>query len=123
MREIRQITIRFNLDNELHKKAWMLLQNMDRRQHKSYSNIVAEAVDAYFSKNEDKPDADEQRIAEVVRDTVQECFAAVLSSEILKNIFTDSKPTPKSTPEPIPTAEYDDIDWDFLGGKTSDIKI
>lgn len=116
MREIRQITVRFNLDNELHKKAWMLLQNMDRRQHKSYSNIVAEAVDAYFSKADDKPDACEQRIAEVVRDTVQECFAAVLTSEILKSIFTDNKTIPKPVPEPVP-AEGNDIDWDFLGIK------
>ena len=108
MREIRQITVRFNLDNELHKKAWMLLQNMDRRQHKSYSNIVAESVTAYLSNTTDKSDAYAQRIAEVVRDTVQECFAAVLTSEILKSIFTDNKTIPKPVPEPVP-AEGNDI--------------
>ena len=118
MREIRQITVRFNLDNELHKKAWMILQNMDRRKHKSYSNIVVEAVDAYFSKNEDKPDANEQRIAEVVRDAVQECFAAVLTSEILKGIFADNKPTSKPEPDPVP-AEGNDIDWEVLGIKNT----
>lgn len=118
MSDIRQITVRFNLDNELHKKAWMLLQNMDRRKHRSYSNIVAEAVDAYFSKNEDKPDTDAQRIAEVVRDAVQECFAAVLTSEILKSIFADNKPTSKPEPEPVP-AEGNDIDWEFLGIKNT----
>lgn len=118
MREIRQITVRFNLDNELHKKAWMLLQNMDIRQHKSYSNIVAESVTAYLSNSADESDTDAQRIAEVVRDTVQECFAAVLTSEILKSIFADSKPTSKPEPEPVP-AEGNDIDWDFLGIKNT----
>lgn len=118
MREIRQITVRFNLDNELHKKAWILLQNMDRRQHKSYSNIVAESVTAYLSNTTDKSDAYAQRIAAVVRDTVQECFAAVLTSEILKNIFTDNKTIPKPVPEPVP-AEGNDIDWDFLGIKNT----
>lgn len=118
MSDIRQITVRFNLDNELHKKAWMLLQNMDRRKHKSYSNIVAEAVDEYFSKPDDKPDICEQRIAEVVRDTVQECFATVLTSEILKSIFADSKPTFNPEPDPVP-AEGNDIDWGFLGIKNT----
>ena len=83
MREIRQITVRFNLDNELHKKAWMLLQNMDRRQHQSYSNIVAESVTAYLSNTTDKSDAYAQRIGEVVRDTVQEFFAAVLTLSLI----------------------------------------
>lgn len=118
MREIRQITVRFNLDNELHKKAWMLMQNMDRRKHKSYSNIVAEAVAAYLSNSTDEPDTDAQRIAEVVRDAVQECFAAVLTSEILKSIFTDNKNVPKPVTESVP-AEGNDIDWEFLGIKNT----
>ena len=123
MRNIRQITVRFNLDNELHKKAWMLLQNMDRRKHKSYSNIVAEAVAAYLSNSTDEPDANEQRIAEVVRDTVRECFAAVLTSEILKSIFADNKTVPKPVTEPVPAEgnyiDGNDIDWEFLGIKNT----
>lgn len=118
MRNIRQITVRFNLDNELHKKAWMLLQNMDRRKHRSYSNIVVEAVAAYLSNSTDEPDAAAQRITEVVRDAVQECFAAVLTSEILKGIFADNKPTSKPEPDPVPV-EGNDIDWEFLGIKNT----
>ena len=117
MRNIRQITVRFNLDNELHKKAWMLLKNMDRRKHRSYSNIVVEAVAAYLSNSTDEPDAAE-RITEVVRDAVQECFAAVLTSEILKGIFADNKPTSKPEPDPVPV-EGNDIDWEFLGIKNT----
>ena len=123
MREIRQITVRFNLDNELHQRVWMLLKNMDRKQYKSYSNIVAEAVDAYFLKNDEKLGIDEYRIAEIVRDTVQECFANIISSEILKNIFTNSKSVPQHTPESVSAVESNDIDWDFLGIKNPDIKI
>lgn len=38
---IRSTNLRFNLEKDTQKRAWQYLQNMDKQQFKSYSNVIA----------------------------------------------------------------------------------
>ena len=45
---IRSTNLRFNLEKDTQKRAWQYLQNMDKQQFKSYSNVIAVALVDYF---------------------------------------------------------------------------
>ncbi len=47
---IKCTNLRFNTDNETHRKAWDYLQTMDKTIFKSYSCAVAVAVTEYFDR-------------------------------------------------------------------------
>ena len=47
---IRSTSIRFNLDKPPDREAWENLQGMDKRKYKSYSNVVALAVNEFFER-------------------------------------------------------------------------
>ena len=44
MSQIHSTNLRLNMDKESHRKAWEYLQAMDKRQFKSYSNVIALAL-------------------------------------------------------------------------------
>ena len=46
---IRSTNLRFNLEKDTQKRAWQYLQNMDKQQFKSYSNVIAVALVEYFA--------------------------------------------------------------------------
>jgi hypothetical protein len=62
----KRISIRFNLDNEVDCKAWELLKSSDGSKNKT----VISAINVFF-----EPDI--TPIADVVRQTIQECFQNV----------------------------------------------
>ena len=48
MREnIRSTNLRFNLEKDIHKRAWQYLQNMDKKIFRCYSNVIAIALVEY----------------------------------------------------------------------------
>lgn len=47
-RKIVNTNIRLNLLEEEDRQAWEYLQNMDRKQYKSYSRAVVSAINGYF---------------------------------------------------------------------------
>ena len=47
---IRSTNLRFNLEKDTQKRAWQYLQNMDKQQFKSYSNVIAVALVDYFDR-------------------------------------------------------------------------
>ena len=58
MNEIHSTNLRLNMGKESHRKAWEYLQAMDKRQFKSYSNVIAMALVEFFerkAKLEDDP--------------------------------------------------------------------
>lgn len=58
MSRIHSTNLRLNMDKESHRKAWEYLQAMDKRQFKSYSNVIALALVEFFerkAKLEDDP--------------------------------------------------------------------
>ena len=44
MSKTRTANIRFDMDNEMHRKAWQLLQNRDKNRFSSYSQTVIQAL-------------------------------------------------------------------------------
>ena len=44
MSEVRKANIRFDMDNEMHRKAWKLLQGRDKNRFSSYSQTVIQAL-------------------------------------------------------------------------------
>ena len=44
MSNIRKANIRFDMDNEMHRKAWQLLQDRDKNRFSSYSQTVIQAL-------------------------------------------------------------------------------
>ena len=62
----KRISIRFNLENMVDRKAWELLQSSDGSKNKT----VIAAINTFF-------EADNMPIAGVVRQTIRECFQNV----------------------------------------------
>ena len=50
MNEIHSTNLRLNMGKVLHRKAWEYLQTMDKRQFKSYSNVIALALVEFFER-------------------------------------------------------------------------
>ena len=48
--------IRLNLANEDDRRAWVYLQNLDRKRYKSYSRAVVAALNDYFGRQEQLAD-------------------------------------------------------------------
>ena len=94
---IKRISVRFNLANELDRKAWEYLQDAKGSKNSS----VISAINAYF-----QPDT--APIAEVVRRTIKECFqnVAIMQAE------SEEKPDTLSEEE---NSLLDTLD-EFLGG-------
>ena len=78
---IKNTTLRLNMENPIHKRAWGYLQSMDKSKFGSYSNVIAIALNDYFEryyKTEDDPffitrereDKFAYRIIQVIREAL-----------------------------------------------------
>lgn len=56
MKRIYSTTLRLNLEDEAERKAWERLRNLDRQKYRSYSKLIAEAVNAYCDRQEQLAD-------------------------------------------------------------------
>ena len=57
MANIRNTSLRFNLDKPIYQKAWDYLQGLDKSEFKSYSHAIAVSVTDYFERyNRNKTD-------------------------------------------------------------------
>ena len=52
MSNIKETTLRLDLDKEADRKAWEYLQSRDREKYRSYSKTVVIAVNEYFDRLE-----------------------------------------------------------------------
>lgn len=76
-RQIINTNIRLNLEQEEDRRAWEYLQDMDRKQYKSYTRAVVAAINDYFGRQtqlaedpyletREKEDAFLQRVFEAI---------------------------------------------------------
>lgn len=121
MKDIRNINIRFNLDDPLHKKAWVYLHTMDRKAFKSYSSAVITALVDFFDRYNKKKDDPYLATRES-----EERFVDRIVEEVGKNIrvyfsgFTINGSTEPNRQKIIEdmkekVKENADIDWSFIG--------
>lgn len=50
MNMIHNTNLRLNMEKETHRRAWEYLQTLDKEKYKSYSNVIAMALVAYFER-------------------------------------------------------------------------
>ncbi len=122
-RNIRNTNLRFNLNKDLHRKAWDYLKTMDKQEFKSYSHAIALALVKFFDhyyltlKDSDleSKEREEHFVAQIVKSvensllqTLPVFLAGCMVSFPQKRQEINTHFSPESTAQA-------DIDWDFLG--------
>ena len=124
MSSVKCTNLRFNLDKPVQRAAWECLQTMDKRQFKSYSNVIALAIVDYFERQRrlrDDPYLEtrerEERFVDQIVAAVEKAMSAALPVYLAGCMtgFSRTVPASPATENPVP-AVAEDIDWDFLGG-------
>jgi hypothetical protein len=117
-----------SLNKEVQRQAWECLQAMDRRQFKSYSQVIALALVDYFGRRtrlEDDPyletrEREERFVAQIVAavETAMREQMPVFLSGCVAGIDQAAQARWAAAPAPpsSETAAEADVDWNFLGG-------
>ena len=118
---IRSTNLRFNLDKDVQTRAWQYLQTMDKKNFKSYSQIIAISLVDYFDryyKKQDEPYLEtrerEERFVEQIVTAVENAMNRTLPVYLAGCMVGIGQITPQvavAASEP----EDADLDWDFLG--------
>ena len=110
MANIKSTNLRFNLDKEIHRKAWEYLQNLGKSQFQSYTHAIAVAVVDYFEKSSHD---------DVLMSRIVGTVEGVLDRKIPHNITGIAQIQPlqeQSTVEKAAESGNEYIDFDFIGG-------
>ena len=132
---VHTTNLRFNTEKETQRRAWEHLQGMDRRQFKSYSQVISAALVEYFERHnrlKDDPFLEtrerEDRFVEQIVSAVESVLTKVLPVFLAGCAAGLSRSIPPATevidaaPPPVkgaanqPEISEADIDWDFLNG-------
>lgn len=124
MSDIKYITVRFNLNNPIHLKAWEHIRNIDNDTYKSYSEAAVIAIADYFDRKcklekdpyfetRQKEDDFVNKIVAAVGERLDKAIPNFILS-CLAN-FATAKFTPLEDVKQENTSENTEIDWDFLG--------
>ena len=132
MSNIKKANIRFDMDNEMHRKAWQLLQDRDKNRFSSYSQTVIQALIELLSEettdiavSSKNPDFLSE-ISETVERAAEKAIECTLPSFLagymacaagFSPLGNDVRQIPAntSTVEENDEDAADDIDFDFLG--------
>ena len=132
---VHSTNLRFNTEKEMQRRAWEYLQGMDKRQFKSYSQVISAALVEYFERQnrlKDDPFLEtrerEERFVDQIVAAVESALtkampvflagcAAGLSRSIppATEAVNTAPPVVKEAAKQPETSEAD-IDWDFLNG-------
>ena len=132
MSNTRKANIRFDMDNEMHRKAWQLLQDRDKNRFSSYSQTVIQALIRLLS--EETTDiavgtnspAFLSEISETVERAAEKAIERTLPSFLagymacaagFSPLGNEVRQIPANTSADEDNDEdaADDIDFDFLG--------
>ena len=101
---IRSTNLRFNLEKDTQKRAWQYLQNMDKQQFKSYSNVIAVALVDYF----------EERFVNQIISSVESAMEKTLPV-FLAGCMVGMSQVPVGAVSVTQQELDEEVDWDFLG--------
>ena len=115
MSEIKETTLRLDLDKEADRKAWEYLQNRDKNKYKSYSKTVVIAINEYFERQErlqndpyletrEKEDAFLREVMNTIRSTLSGYSAIGGLLQLLQQSDPQAPPPAANTEEDISTA-------------------
>ena len=132
MSNIRKANIRFDMDNEMHRKAWQLLQDRDKNRFSSYSQTVIQALIRLLSEETTDIAAGSNNpeflseISKTVERAAEKAIERTLPSFLagymacaagFNPLANEARPIPANTSAVEENNEdaADDIDFDFLG--------
>ncbi len=103
MKRIFTTTLRLDMTNEEDCRAWSHLQQMDKKQYRSYSKAIVAAVNDYFGRQEqltadpyletrEKEDAFLQRIESTICNALR--FAPVTMAAVQPSTSVPTEPAP-----------------------------
>ena len=115
MSDIKETTLRLDLEREADRKAWEYLQNRDREKYKSYSKTVVIAVNEYFERQErwqndpyletrEKEDAFLRAVTDTIHSTLSGYAAIGGLLQLLQQSAPQAPPPAANTEEDISTA-------------------
>ena len=118
---IRSTNLRFNLEKDTQKRAWQYLQNMDKQQFKSYSNVIAVALVDYFDRyyrSQDDPYFEtrerEERFVNQIISSVESAMERTLPV-FLAGCMAGLSQASHNTTSVVQQEPDAELDWDFLG--------
>ena len=130
---VKAITVRFHLSHPTEKQAWEKLNARRSERHQSFSQLVAEAVNAHCTENVHLSGTEKDELVQEITESValrlQQMLPAYLAGYSAGASAPDSVPPAKATPSQIaatPTQQDSDdaildfgdscMDFDFIGG-------
>ena len=118
---IRSTNLRFNLEKDTQKRAWQYLQNMDKQQFKSYSNVIAVALVDYldrYYRSQDDPYFEtrerEERFVNQIISSVESAMEKTLPV-FLAGCMVGMSQVPVGAVSVTQQELDEEVDWDFLG--------
>ena len=118
---IRSTNLRFNLEKDTQKRAWQYLQNMDKQQFKSSSNVLAVALVDYFDRyycSQDDPYFEtrerEERFVNQIISSVESAMEKTLPV-FLAGCMVGMSQVPVGAVSVTQQELDEEVDWDFLG--------
>lgn len=132
MSNTRKANIRFDMDNEMHRKAWQLLQDRDKNRFSSYSQTVIQALIRLLSEETTDISVGSttpeflSEISETVERAAEKAIERILPSFLagymacaagFSPLVNEVRQIPANTSVAEENDENaaDDIDFDFLG--------
>ena len=132
MSNTRKANIRFDMDNEVHRKAWQLLQDRDKNRFSSYSQTVIQALIRLLSEETTDISVGSttpeflSEISETVERAAEKAIERTLPSFLagymacaagFSPLVNEVRQIPANTSAAEENDENaaDDIDFDFLG--------
>lgn len=132
MSNTRKANIRFDMDNEMHRKAWQLLQDRDKNRFSSYSQTVIQALIRLLSEETTDISVGSttpeflSEISETVERAAEKAIERTLPSFLagymacaagFSPLVNEVRQIPANTSVAEENDENaaDDIDFDFLG--------
>ena len=115
MSEIKETTLRLDLEKTADRRAWEYLQSRDREKYKSYSKTVVIAVNEYFERQErlqndpyletrEKEDAFLRAVTDTIHSTLSGYAAIGGLLQLLQQSASQAPPPAANTEEDISTA-------------------
>ena len=132
---VKAITVRFHLSHPAEKQAWDKLNTLRSERHQSFSQLVAEAVNAHCTENVHLSGTEKDELVQEITESValrlQQMLPAYLAgysagaSAPIAMVVPPASAAPSQVTTPPQQQENDDampdfgdscMDFDFIGG-------
>ena len=123
MADVKSTCLRFNIEKQLYRDAWEILQRADKSHNLLIANALIEydkryrmlAEDPYFETRE-REDHFVQQIVEAVEQALERSLPGFLAASLLRLVQPYQTPASAQPQQPpVPEPADDAVDWDFLG--------